>query len=231
MARTSSSRWVVGLVLIAVGVLFLLDTTGVVAVGDVPATYWPLLLVGWGLWALVRERGRSLVGLLVLLVGVAFQAERLDYLEPGWARRYWPAVLIVVGLAVLLEAVLPDRDRGRRPRDGRGRGEDWLDAVAVLAGRKERIRSRAWRGGRVTAILGGVELDLRDATPTAEGAVLHVTAILGGVDIRVPEGWRVTLAGTPLLGGFDDKTRGGDELGPLLTVRGSAILGGVDIKN
>lgn len=230
MGGTSSARWFFGLLLIAVGVVFLLDTTGVVALGDIPATYWPLLLVGWGIWALVRERGRSLAGLLVLLLGVAFQAERLDYLEPGWPGRYWPAILIVVGLAVLLEAALPDR-RQRGPGSERGRGEDWVDGVAILSGRKERVRGGAWRGGRITAIMGGVEVDLSDATPVEGGAVLHVTAIMAGVELRVPQDWRVTITGTPLLGGFDDKTRGGSADGPSLEVRGSAIMGGVDIKN
>jgi hypothetical protein len=131
----------------------------------------------------------------------------------------------------LIEAVLPDRRRDARPRGERGSRDDWLDAVAVLSGRKERIRSRVWRGGRVTAIMGGVDIDLRDAAPAAEGAVLHVTVIMGGVDVRVPENWQVTLAGTPLLGGFDDKTRGGGESGPVLTIRGSAVMGGVDVKN
>jgi hypothetical protein len=227
MAGPSRARWFFGVLLIAVGVVFLLDTTGVVALGDIPATYWPLLLVGWGIWALVRGRGRSLPGLLVLLLGMAFQAERLDLLEPGWPGRYWPAILIVVGLALLLEALLPD---GRRRR-GHARSEDRVDAVAILSGRKEQVRSSAWRGGRITAIMGGVEVDLLDATPVADGAILDVTAVMGGVDLRVPEGWRITITGTPLLGGFDDKTRGGSVDGPSLEIRGAAIMGGVDIKN
>ena len=52
MAR-SRGRWL-GFVLIVVGVVFLLDSTGVVGMGDLMSTYWPLLLVLWGALLLWR---------------------------------------------------------------------------------------------------------------------------------------------------------------------------------
>jgi len=52
MAR-SRGRWL-GFVLIIVGVIFLLDSTGIVEMGDLMSTYWPLLLVLWGLLLLRR---------------------------------------------------------------------------------------------------------------------------------------------------------------------------------
>ncbi|HTR98449.1 MAG TPA: cell wall-active antibiotics response protein LiaF [Bacteroidota bacterium] len=54
MAR-SRGRWF-GFVLIAVGIIFLLDSTGVIEFGEVLRTYWPLLLVLWGLWLLARGK-------------------------------------------------------------------------------------------------------------------------------------------------------------------------------
>lgn len=223
----------IGLVLIALGVLFLLDTTG--AVDGAFSSWWPLLLVLWGAGALAVERGRSIPGTLVLLLGVGFLLENLDVLGEDWLGRYWPVALIVVGAAFLLGAIgLRGSLRRRAPRGVRA-GEDWLDATAVQAGRGERVTSVAWHGGRATAVLGGVEIDLRESRPAPEGAVLHTTAFMGGVEIKVPEEWEVVVHGTPFLGGFEDKTRpvrGSIPDGrPRLEVVGTAVMGGVEITN
>jgi hypothetical protein len=56
------------------------------------------------------------------------------------------------------------------------------------------------------------------------------TAIFGGVEILVPRGWRVTTAGTPILGGIDNKTAGEAAEGPEFRIDALAVFGGADIK-
>lgn len=77
-----------------------------------------------------------------------------DMARTSTARRFFGPPLIAVGLAILLEALLPDRRR-RASRPGEDRVDDWLDAVAILSGRKARVSRR---GGRVIAIMGGVDV-------------------------------------------------------------------------
>lgn len=182
----------------------------------------------------MRERGPSIPGILVLLLGVGFLLENLDVLGEDWLGRYWPVALIVVG-AILLFGALGLRGRVRRGPRARAAPGDWLEATAVLSGRKERVSSPAWRGGQATAVMGGIEIDLRDATPVPGGAVLRTTAFMGGVEVRVPEGWEVVVRGTPFLGGFEDKTRPLREPRPngtpRLEVTGTAVFGGVEIKH
>jgi hypothetical protein len=80
-------------------------------------------------------------------------------------------------------------------------------------------------------VMGGVHLDLRRASLRGR-AVLDTFAMWGGVELVVPEGWAVELQGTPILGGFEDKTRPPlDDNAPRLVVRGVAVMGGVEIKN
>jgi hypothetical protein len=57
------------------------------------------------------------------------------------------------------------------------------------------------------------------------------TAIFGGVEILVPRGWRVTTAGTPILGGIDKRPRGRPWRAPELRIDALAIFGGADIKH
>jgi hypothetical protein len=55
---------------------------------------------------------------------------------------------------------------------------------------------------------------------------------VGGIEIRVPEDWTVVSHIVPLMGGVDDKTRPPQGASAhYLTLRGFAIMGGVEIKN
>jgi hypothetical protein len=59
-----------------------------------------------------------------------------------------------------------------------------------------------------------------------------VFAMWGGIEIRVPDDWTVVSRVTPVLGGFDDKTRPSPGAGAhRLVIRGFAIMGGIEVKN
>jgi predicted membrane protein len=218
-----------GLIVVTLGLLFLLDTTG--ASEDVFGNFWPLVLLFVGVWLTYQERGRGFVGPIAFLLGLGFLLENLDVIGSDWLSSYWPIGLIVLGLVIAFGAV--------RSRSHGGRGkpcltdEEWLDAVAVLGGHKERVRSGSWHGGRATAVMGGVELDLRDAHIAPEGAVLHVSTFMGGVTLAVPESWEVRMHGTPIIGGFEDKTSHGPltEDASTLEITGAVVMGGVEVKN
>ena len=60
---------------------------------------------------------------------------------------------------------------------------------------------------------------------------IEATAIAGGIDITIPKNWKVELRGTPILGGYSNKTGIVENpLAPVLIVKGSAIMGGVEIN-
>jgi hypothetical protein len=83
-------------------------------------------------------------------------------------------------------------------------------------------------------VFGGVTLDLRQARPAPAGASVTATAFFGGIDIIVPRGWRVTLRGTPILGGVNNKTElapAPPDGAPALLVDALAVLGGVEVKH
>ena len=82
------------------------------------------------------------------------------------------------------------------------------------------------------AIMGGCEIDLRQAAIAADEASIDTFAMWGGIKIKVPQTWNVILQGFPFLGGFDDKTvKPSDPSAKRLVIRGTAIMGGVEITN
>jgi predicted membrane protein len=196
---------------------------------------WPILLIGWGMGALIRSGGvlRFLLGLLALIAGIAILLNNL-YLMELRLTEYWPVLLIILGIDLVWNAQTRFRVDRVHPLDTTKSSKSFLRAFSFLGGSSTCVTTDDFRGGEVTAIMGACEIDLRRARIADTTPTLEVLAVMGGIEIRVPPSWRVTVRGTPFLGAFADKTEPPSApSGPLqeLVVSGSAIMGGVEIKN
>ncbi|AZZ83186.1 MULTISPECIES: DUF1707 SHOCT-like domain-containing protein [Gordonia] len=82
-----------------------------------------------------------------------------------------------------------------------------------------------------TAIMGGVEIDLREVEFTAPVLTVECVVIMGGVEIKVPEGVTVEVGGLGIMGGFGGKSQKSPRPGaPVVRVTGFALMGGVEVK-
>jgi len=230
-ARTSpASQVVIGLLVVAFGVLFLLDNLNIIYLRHV-IFFWPLAFVASGLVALCSDGPRSgrITGIVLIVIGLAMTLNRLGYVFISW-RTFWPLVMIGLGGLILFRTL----GGGRVPRpslvkDGVS-AENLIDITAILGGFERRVSAPDFRGGEITAIMGGCALDLREAALTTE-AVINVFAIWGGITIKVPPDWTVILNGTPVMGGFTEKTARPPDNRKRLVVTGYAIMGGVEVRN
>ena len=68
--------------------------------------------------------------------------------------------------------------------------------MAILGGVNRGNNSRDFRGGDLTAIIGGCEIDLRQAAINGEAAI-DMFAMWGGIEMKVPEDWAVASRVTP----------------------------------
>ena len=224
-----------GLMLVVFGVLFLLDRLGGLDFGTLIGTYWPVIIIILGLSIIIGSGfHRPFGGLFLMGIGTLFLLNSLDVLEYDVWQYAWPVLIILVGLGILFRGVF---------RRSSGHGGGSMDAgkfpeihesdIDVLSSMKRRIETQSFRGGKVTAILGGLELDFRGAGLEGGKATLDATAIMGAVDIFVPREWRVVIDGTPILGGFEDKRRTipDAEAKATLYLKGAAVMGGITIKD
>jgi hypothetical protein len=115
------------------------------------------------------------------------------------------------------------------PRHGGAPGPV-LRAFAMLSGTDRRHRG-ALAHVEVSAVMGGCDIDLREATPTAEPLVIQVFAMWGGIDLRVPPGWLIQNEAWPILGGIIDSTTPPAVPTHRVILRGNAFMGGVEVKN
>src|SRR3954468_12128167 len=91
---------------------------------------------------------------------------------------------------------------------------DEFQVAAIYGGKKFHSQADRLRSGSVVATMGGVELDLRDATLDPTGATLDVNATMGGVQITVPDDWLVDIADSGIARGVDAKVTAPEDLPP-----------------
>lgn len=159
-----------------------------------------------------------------LTVSLPVPAEETDEARTGTAPAGGPA-------EAQGRAPGPDAPRGVPPAPADRPGHDLV--LAVMSG--------VGRGGRwvpprhinAVAVMGGVELDFREARFPAGETTLHAVALMGGVEIVVPPGLAVTSAGIALMGGYDrldQEGAGRASEGAVLRIRGVALMGGVQVR-
>ena len=104
-------------------------------------------------------------------------------------------------------------------------------SIAILGGVD---RGGAWvvpPRHSVVAVLGGVQLDLREARFSQREVTIDVFTLMGGVDITVGEDVEVDVSGVGIMGGFDHRATGPGLPGaPRVRVVGVALMGGVNVK-
>jgi hypothetical protein len=150
----------------------------------------------------------------------------------------------LVLLGVLFSHVYDRRASGATEAGG-------VELFAVFSGARQAPANSPFTGGRLTSVFGGSHLDLRQALlAPGQTAVVDVFTVFGGTEIRVPEGWRVELQTTAIMGGVNDErprkggadtttkaappggSDGADQAAsaPRVVIRGTVIMGGVTVK-
>jgi hypothetical protein len=220
----NAGRAVVGSILVAVGAVFLLDAAGAVEAGPVLAHWWPAAVVLLAAFQIASERRVGPVSGVLLAVGLLLLGATTGLFGSIDWGVVWPIALILAGAGLLF-------GWGRRRMGTVDRDE--VAGTAVLSSARVATRSGAFRRASVTAVLGGLTLDLTRATPVPGGASVSATAVFGGIDVLVPEGWSVTIRGIPLFGGWDDttaRTREGSEV-PRVDIQALVVFGGLEVKH
>ena len=131
-----------------------------------------------------------------------------------------------VGELTALTADLPDGPPAGPARDESG----WV--VAVMGAGDRTGRWRPWRRTRVVAVMGGSQLDLREAEIDGPKIEITAVAVMGGIDVIVPDGVEVDLSGFALMGGNEGPRGTGPRHrgAPVVRVRAYALMGGVTVK-
>ncbi|GGI03617.1 LiaF transmembrane domain-containing protein [Egicoccus halophilus] len=207
---------VLGLLLIAAGGVLLLDRMGHLDAWALVADWWPVSLIGLGLWWLLVDRAR-IAGGVTIVVGALVLAMVRGVVDLSLANLIAPIVLAGIGIGAL--------SSGARLRR----------AVAVPAGGPASTsvptaQERWQRAPTATAVFGDARIAIGDVDG-ADHAVVTAVSVFGDVEVAVPAGWRVVDRTTALLGTVriprDQPTYAE---APVVELHGLAIFGDAKVR-
>ena len=218
---------ILGLLIVAFGVILTLDNLDYVEADNI-LRYWPLLLVAFGLARVLGgdcTSSRAAGGVMVV-IGLWLVADDLLGIPIDF-ERWWPMFLVVIGGLIVMRAL---RGGGERTPELLPSTDSSFSEVAVWSGKVRRVSSPLFRRADLTAIMGGVEVDLRSASTGGQEAVIDLFVWWGGVEITVPPDWAVSNQVVAFMGGVDDSSSGTQDSRNRLVVRGFVVMGGAEIK-
>ncbi|TPE45344.1 LiaF transmembrane domain-containing protein [Pontibacter mangrovi] len=191
------------LVMVLIGTVFLVND--LVAGFNLRIYFWPILLIGIGLWVMLKPRHRY--------------DRRVN---PNSPRPAEPAG----------DYTYNDSAPGAEEEPVYS-AEDIVDATAILGGIKKHIISKNFQGGEVVSVFGGTELNLTQAD-IQHPVVLEATQIFGGTTLIIPPHWQVKSEMVAILGGVEDKRPvlpDGYDPNKVLILKGTTLFGGLNIKS
>jgi predicted membrane protein len=222
-----NARNVLALALVLLGIGFLLDSFEYMEFSQAISDWWPLLIILLGIAHISRKNPPVFSGLLIISVGVLLLADRLGYLSGGFWSAFWPLIIVIIGLSMLFPVKKYFSKHSHTQNDGA------LNLTTLFGGQSRKIEDKNFIGGNISATFGGIEIDLTDAELSPEGATLYVNTTFGGLELSVPRHWKIVYSGSPVFGGFDDKTRQNqsDEDTRILSINYNVIFGGIEVNN
>ena len=187
-------------------------------------TVWAVGLILAGLTTIISSR-KMLTrawGLLLMAAGVSIGLNAYGIIDVSIWKIFWPVMLIAIGLTVSVGSGCCKRSK-KSAADGSG-----SEKIAIFYGEESRVKGD-YTGGSVTAIFGGVDLDLRQAE-IKDGAVIDIFTFCGGVNINMPDDVIVKNEVHGILGGSEDKTVSKSSAKKTIYLRGECVLGGLEVK-
>ena len=236
LQRQKMKKFAFGAVVIIAGLLLLAFNFEVL-----PYTWkhilfsWQMLLIAIGIISIFGGDSK-MPGMVLLFIGGFFIIPEIFVMHISFFRLFWPFILIGIGLMILSRQGIRGRWRHHRLFEGHEStlpDEGFINETNIFSGSKHRVINQVFKGGKISNIFGGTEIDLSHAILQEGQTELTIECIFGGVNLLVPEDWKVILNINAIMGGFSDKrlvVRESSNPNRILIIRGSAIFGGGEIK-
>lgn len=228
---SATSKIAVGVVLILVGFVLVIRNTGFLPHYFESIIFsWQMLLIAIG-FVMTMSTGSKTPGLIVMAVGGFFILPELFDFPFRTYRLFWPAIFIIIGIIVLTNARWLKRDNWSK---GGEASNDIIDMVNIFGGGERRLLSQNFKGGKITCVFGGGEIDLTRAQLAPGTSEIEISCVFGGVSLIVPPEWNVIIDVTPVLGGFSDQRKAPVatiDMSKTLVIKGAVVFGGGEIKS
>jgi predicted membrane protein len=207
-------RKLLGIIFISLGSLYILSMVDPQLYSMLNPLFFPIVLALVMLSAMMTSKRIQLIPSLIFLGAVLWILRELDVIQfDSLWQFFWPSILILIGVRILFS-------RSPIIRISNNVGVD------VAFGGREQAFSEA-KSTTITTMFGSNELDYRNARFPDHVVELDIVTMFGSTEIRVGDDVRVIADGTPILGGFENKTNNqGDKV---LKIKYTVMFGAIEI--
>ncbi len=229
--RPTSNKAIIGVILILAGLFLVIRNTGFFpGYIDHVIFSWPMLLVVIGLVMTLGATEKT-AGIIIMAVGGFFMVPLIFRETFHMYNMFWPSIFIIIGVIFIVT-----KRKGWNAVSSKGMaGDEVIDYVSVFSGTERQVVSQNFKGGKISAVFGGIDLDLTKARLAPGINEIEVACIFGGTTVIVPDNWSVTIKVTPILGGFSDTRKlipgRTEDTTSQLVIKGAVIFGGGEVKS
>lgn len=239
--KPTDSRLIIGIILIVLGAALMLNTMEMI---DWPVNRyifsWKTLLILIGI-VLINNKQRKVAGTILIVLGVSFWIPSIFDVNIYFHQVFWPMVLIGVGVLMISrrgnisDKSNFDKDKWKNHFGGATTyQDDFINDISIFGGGHKKVDSKNFKGGNLTSVFGGSEINMIGAKIDVNGCVIDVFTLFGGTTLIIPNNWKIQIDAISVLGGFNDKRRvSTSELdkSKTLVIKGLVMLGGIEIKS
>lgn len=227
-----TTRLLVGVWIIALGLIFLAGNLGWIDTRHAFRLIWPLLFVLVGSSMVIRPTNKRMngVGWVFIFIGSWIFLDKIGWIDLNFWQVAFPLALLALGGTLVWRAFAARSGAESTPVVDEH--SEYIRSFAVMSGTELRPVSRPFRGADLSAVMAGIKIDLADARMEGDVATIEVFAFWGGMEIYVPPDWTVTSKVATLMGGFVDKRRPTSTVPTkTLIITGFIVMSGIEVKN
>lgn len=228
MKNFSSLIW--GLVLVVIGVILGGNAVGLFNIDIFFNGWWTLFIIIPCFIGLIKdnEKTGSIIGIFIGVILLLTCQDVIDF--DVIAKLIVPFIVIIIGLSLIFKNIFNSkiREEIKKINVKNAKKEEY---ASTFSSQNIKLDNEEFEGTELTAVFGGIKLDLRDSI-IKEDVVINASAIFGGIDIFVPDDVIVKTKSNSIFGGIDNKKKknNDEKKKHTLYVNATCLFGGVDIK-
>mgnify|MGYP001060176450 CR=1 FL=1 len=210
-------KTILGTIIICIGIILLGNTLEIWDLNIFFKGWWTLFIIIPSLISLVEQENK-INAFLSLLIGILLLLATRHIIS--WhmvGRVFLPIFIIVLGLLIIF---------GNKKKT-KIRSENAKEYLSVFSSVDEEI-TEVKEDFTATAVFGGIELDLKEAT-IKEDILISCVSVFGGIKLQLPKDVKVEINGVPIFGGAENKRRG--KTGKVkVIIDYVSVFGGIEIE-